>query len=222
MSRTVTVTGHGSATAVPDTAVVRVAAVHRAAGMAEALSGAESARAAVVAAAADGSADDLVVSSTDLSVWPAHDNEGRRAGFEARHALTITGGDLDAAGALLGRLAEEVGDRLQVESVSLSVGDPTAALGEAREAAFAEARARAEHLAGARGRHPRRGPGRVRGCRPARRPRHRARRDEGRRRVRPGPDDAHLDRDGDLGAGLRVSSAGRQTVAWTMNLRRPA
>jgi len=143
MSRTVTVTGHGSATAVPDTAVVRVAAVHRAAGMAEALSGAESARAAVVAAAGD-----LVVSSTDLSIWPAYDNEGRKDGFEARHALTITGGDLEIAGALVGRLAGEVGDRLQVESVSLSVGDPSAALTEARAAAFAEARVRAEHLAG--------------------------------------------------------------------------
>ena len=146
MARSITVTGHGSATAVPDTAVVRVAAVHRAPAMAEALSGAESARAAVVAAAA-ATAGGLVVSSTDLSVWPAHDNEGRRAGFEARHALTITGGDLDAAGLLVGRLAEEVGDRLQVESVSLSVGDPTAALGEAREAAFSDARSRAEHLA---------------------------------------------------------------------------
>jgi uncharacterized protein YggE len=146
MSRTVTVTGHGSAAAVPDTAVIRLAAVHRAPGMAEALAGAESARAAVVDAAGD-----LVVSSTDLSVWPAYDNEGRRDGFEARHALTVTGGDLETAGALVGRLAEEVGDRLQVESVSLSVGDPSAALGEAREAAFAEARARAEHLAGLAG-----------------------------------------------------------------------
>ena len=146
MARTVTVTGHGSATAVPDTAVVRVAAVHRAAGMAEALSGAESARAAVVAAAAE-SAGDPVVSSTDLSVWPAHDDDGRRAGFEARHVLTVTGGDLETAGALLGRLADEVGDRLQVESVSLSVGDPAGALGEAREAAYADARSRATHLA---------------------------------------------------------------------------
>lgn len=146
MSRTVTVTGHGSATAVPDTAVVRVAAVHRAAGMAEALSGAESARAAVVSAAGD-----LVVASTDLNVWPAHDDRGQRAGYEARHALTITGGDLETAGALLGRLADEVGDRLQVESVSLSVGDPAAALSEAREAAFAEAQSRAEHLAGLAG-----------------------------------------------------------------------
>jgi len=143
MARSVTVTGHGSASAVPDTAVVRVAAVHRAAGMAEALAGAESARAAVVTAAGD-----LVVSSTDLSVWPAHDDQGKRAGFEARHALCITGGDLEAAGVLVGRLADEVGDRLQVESVSLSVGDPAAAMTEAREAAFAEARARAEHLAG--------------------------------------------------------------------------
>lgn len=142
MARTVTVTGHGSAAAVPDTAVVRLAAVHRAGAMAEALAGAESARAAVVAAAGE-----LLVSSTDLSVWPAHDSEGRRSGFEARHALTVTGGDLESAGALLGRLAEEVGDRLQVESVSLSVGDPAAALGEAREAAYADARARAEHLA---------------------------------------------------------------------------
>jgi uncharacterized protein YggE len=146
MARTVTVTGHGSATAVPDTAVVRVAAVHRAAGMAEAMSGAESARAAVVAAAGD-----LVVTSTDLNVWPAHDDQGQRAGYEARHALTIAGGDLESAGALIGRLADEVGDRLQVESVSLSVGDPSAALTEAREAAFAEARVRAEHLAGLAG-----------------------------------------------------------------------
>ena len=49
MSRTVTVTGHGSATAVPDTAVVRVAAVHRAGGMAEALSVLAPARATVAA-----------------------------------------------------------------------------------------------------------------------------------------------------------------------------
>ena len=62
--RTITVTGHGLATAVPDTAVVRVSAVHRAASLAEALAGAESARAAVVSAAGD-----LVVSSVNLSVW---------------------------------------------------------------------------------------------------------------------------------------------------------
>jgi hypothetical protein len=140
--RTLTVTGHGTATAVPDTAVVRVAAVHQAPTLAEALSGAESARAAVVAAASD-----LVVSTTNLSVWPAHDAQGQQSGFEARHSLSVATGSLDRASDLLGRLAAEVGDRLTVEGVQLTVSDPTAALGAAREAAYADARARAEHLA---------------------------------------------------------------------------
>jgi uncharacterized protein len=140
--RTLTVTGHGTATAVPDTAVVRLAAVHRAPSLAEALAGAESARAEVVAAAGD-----LVVSSVNLSVWPAHDDQGRQSGFEARHSMSVAAGDLDAANDLLGRLAAGVGDRLTVDGVQLTVSDPTSALGRAREAAFNDARARAEHLA---------------------------------------------------------------------------
>jgi uncharacterized protein YggE len=140
--RTITVTGHGLATAVPDTAVVRVSAVHRAASLAEALAGAESARAAVVSAAGD-----LVVSSVNLSVWPVHDPGGGDAEFEARHTLTVAAGDLDVANDLLSRLATDVGNRLVVEGVDLTVRDPSAAAGQAREAAYADARAKAEHLA---------------------------------------------------------------------------
>ena len=140
--RTITVTGHGAATAVPDRAVVRLAAVHRAASIREALAGVESAHASLVAAAGE-----LVVSSADLNVWPAHDHDGRQNGFEARHSFTVTGADLEDAGDLLGRLADEAGDRVQVESVSPSVSDPAAALSEAREAAYADALSRAQHLA---------------------------------------------------------------------------
>ena len=147
MSRTVTVTGHGSASAVPDTAVVRVAAVHRAAGDGR---GALGRRVGPRRRRRGGRETSSSPRPTSASGRPTTTRVGG-PGFEARHALSITGGDLEAAGALVGRLAEEVGDRLQVESVSLSVGDPTAALTEAREAAFAEARARAEHLAGLAG-----------------------------------------------------------------------
>ena len=139
--RTLTVSGTGTATATPDTALVRVSAVHVAGSLAEALAGAESARAEVVAAAGD-----LVVSTVNLSVWPVQE-EGMRVRFEARHTLTIAAGDLELASDLLGRLADRVGDRLQVEGVELTVRDPSAALGRAREAAFADARAKAEHLA---------------------------------------------------------------------------
>lgn len=145
MKRTVTVSGQGSARVVPDSAVVRVAAAHRAAGVAEAFAGVTSATDAM-AATARRFTDPAKIASTDFSVWPAYDNEGRPAGFEARHGLRVVVTDLVAAGGLLTALADAVGDRLQVESVSLEVADPSAALTEARTAAFADARARAEHL----------------------------------------------------------------------------
>jgi len=140
--RTLTVTGHGTAATVPDTALIRLSAVHRAPSLDEALAGAESAREEVVKAATD-----LVVSTVNLSVWPTAE-QGQRPGFEARHTLTIATGDLATANDLLSRLAYEIGARLQVEGIELSVKDPSAAIARAREAAFADARARAEHLAG--------------------------------------------------------------------------
>jgi uncharacterized protein YggE len=140
--RTLTVTGTGSASAVPDTALVRLSAVHRARTLTEALAGAESAREAVVAAAGD-----LVVSTVNLSVWPINE-QGEIPGFEARHSLTIATGDLATANELLSDLAYAVGGRLVVEGVELAIRDPSAAIAQAREAAFADARAKADLLAG--------------------------------------------------------------------------
>src|SRR4051812_35598663 len=139
--RTLTVTGNGSATATPDTALIRLSAVHRARTFAEALAGAESAREEVVR-----SARELVVSTVNLAVWPTS-AQGEQPGFEARHTLTIATGDLEVANELLTRLAYEVGTRLQVEGVDMTVRDPSAALDQAREAAFADARAKAGQLA---------------------------------------------------------------------------
>jgi uncharacterized protein YggE len=139
--RTITVTGTGSSAAAPDTALIRLSAVHRARSFAEALAGAESAREEVVK-----SARELVVSTVNLSVWPTSE-QGQQPGFEARHTLTIATGDLKVANELLTRLAYEVGTRLQVEGVDMTVLDPSAYIGRAREAAFADARSKAEHLA---------------------------------------------------------------------------
>jgi|SRR5215211_583597 uncharacterized protein len=144
--RTVTVTGQGTAREVPDTVVVRVAASHRAAGVAEALAGADSAADEIVTVAREHT-DAGRIQSTTLNLWPAYDNEGRQSGFEARHSLSVSVTDMQKAGTMLSELAERVGDRLQVESVGLEVGDTTRALQEARAAAYADAVARADHLA---------------------------------------------------------------------------
>ena len=73
--RTVTVTGQGTSREVPDTVVARVAASHRAAGVAEALAGAGSAADEIVAVAKEHT-DERRIQSTSLTLWPAYDDQG--------------------------------------------------------------------------------------------------------------------------------------------------
>ncbi|GGD18580.1 SIMPL domain-containing protein [Nocardioides daphniae] len=147
MQRTVTVTGIGAASAVPDRAVVRVAVSHRAAGVAEAVAGLDPAGRAV-SEVVRAHTEPGQVATTGVQVWPHHDQQGRPDGFEASHQTRIVCDDLASASALLSALAERVGDALRVDAVALEVGDPSEAVARARELAFADARARAEHLAG--------------------------------------------------------------------------
>lgn len=143
---TVTVTGTGTARVAPDSAVVRLAAVARGRGVAEAYD-AMSATAATVVEVAQRHTDDRRVASTGITVWPARDHEGREAGYEARHAFAIGCTDLAGAGAMLSELAGEVGDGLAIDSVGLEVTEDHGAGGQAREAAFHDARDRAAQLA---------------------------------------------------------------------------
>jgi uncharacterized protein YggE len=144
--RTVTVTGHGSSQAVPDAAVVRVAAVQRGEGVAEAYA-ALTATAVLLVEVAARHTHPRFVASTGISVWPWHDHQGRPAGFEARHSYAVRCIDLDVAGGLLADLVAQVGDALVVDSIGLEVTDDSLAAREAREAAFADARERARELA---------------------------------------------------------------------------
>jgi uncharacterized protein YggE len=142
--RTVTVSGRGVATVVPDSAVVRVTTVHRASGVAEALSRVTTYADSVAEVARE---RDLMPGSTGLSVWPWHDPEGKPGGFEARHSLAVRCPSVEEAGALLSSLAETVGDALVVDGVTLDVNDTSAARATADEAAWDDARSHAAHLA---------------------------------------------------------------------------
>ncbi|RYB95550.1 DUF541 domain-containing protein [Nocardioides oleivorans] len=142
----VTVTGIGTSLVAPDSAVVRLAAVARGAGVAEAYE-AMSAAAGAVVEVAQRHTEERRVASTGITVWPTHDREGRQEGYEARHSYAVGCADLASAGALLSELAAEVGDGLAVDSVGLEVTEDHGAEGKAREAAFQDARERAAQLA---------------------------------------------------------------------------
>jgi uncharacterized protein YggE len=149
-TRNVTVTGHATTTVTPDSAVVRVAAVARAGGVAEAFRACSSA-AAEIGAVARRHTDENRIASTGIHVWPWHDNQGQPRGFEARHSLSIGCADLDGAGALLGELAAGIGDALAVEGVALEVSSATVAQEQAVAAAYDDAVRQATQLAGLAG-----------------------------------------------------------------------
>jgi len=144
--RTVTTTGTGTARVARDVATVRLTARHVAASLAEALAGAESARAQAVEVCR-AHVDAAAVGTTRLEVWPQRDPQGGTSGFEARHGLLVHCDDLAVAGALVGDLAAAVGDRMQLDGVALAPRDTADAERTARERAVADARSRAEHLA---------------------------------------------------------------------------
>ena len=144
--RTITVTGRGAVLVVPDTAGVSFTVHHSAGSVAEALAGCDSA-ARLAGQVARDHTDASRIASRHLHVGPDHDREGVLSGYRAEHSMRVGCPDLDAAGALVGALAERVGDRLQVEGIRLEVSDAAEAGAAAREAAFVDARARATHLA---------------------------------------------------------------------------
>jgi len=144
--RTVTVTGSGTSKVAPDSAVVRIAALRRGSGVAEAYD-AMSASAGQLVEVAARHTEQRHIASNGISVWPFHDHEGTRQGYEARHGYAVGCADLAEAGLMLSDLAREVGDGLAVDSVAMEVTDDHGAASKARELAFHDARDRAAALA---------------------------------------------------------------------------
>jgi len=146
MERTVTTTGTGTATAVPDAVGLTIAVRHRADSVADALAGCASSVEALVATAHRFTAEDQVATRAfDVDQW--HDRDGRPSGYVATHTLSVLVTGFDEAGDLLTALADEVGDRFAVHGVRPTLTDTAALETEARERAFARARATADELA---------------------------------------------------------------------------
>jgi uncharacterized protein YggE len=113
-----------------------------------------SARAAALAEAARdhgvGSAD---LRTTGTGVHPRHDREGTTVvGYTAYQQLSVTVRDPGLVGSLVEAFAGVAGNALTIDSISLDVSDPEPLLAAAREAAFEDARARAQQYADLSGR----------------------------------------------------------------------
>lgn len=145
--RTLTVTGSGRAAVTPDVVRLELRVGHEADDVAAALAGASEGVTRVAAIVRDAGVAGTDVRTLDATVSQRWDSTGAAAGFTAQQRLTVTVRRLEAVGEILEAAAAAIGNALLVDQVRLDVSDRTDGLRRARDAAFADARAKAEQYA---------------------------------------------------------------------------
>jgi uncharacterized protein YggE len=151
MGRSVTVTGRGRASAPYDVATLRLAATARAANPSDATARASYALQAMREAVVRGGASEQTLQTTGVSLNPVHDPWPTVTGYEASLSLAVRLTDLEHVGSVLVAAVQAGGDGARVEGIAFSHDDAAALERAAREAAYADARAKAEQYAGLAG-----------------------------------------------------------------------
>jgi uncharacterized protein YggE len=150
----VTVLGHGSVTVTPDIAMVTVGVTVAKPTLPEAQSEATTQMTAILEAikAAGVSEDDIQTAFYSVNVLSNFDNMGNPTeviGYQVSNQVNVTVRDLDKVGSLLEDVVAAGANTIY--GITFGVDDPSAAASEARAAAVADARERAEELAQAAG-----------------------------------------------------------------------
>lgn len=84
----------------------------------------------------------------DVGIHPRHDQNGRKViGYTAYQAFRLTVRDRDRVGDIIQALAGAAGDALAVDGIEMGADQTMTAVAAARDAAFADARTRAEQYA---------------------------------------------------------------------------
>jgi len=153
MDSGITVIGYGLATAPADLLRITMGIGTDAADVATAVDTVGGLTKAVIAALHDAGvgADDIQTSA--VSVYPNYGHEPMQVqGYRASHQLVVTSRELEGFGRLLNAAVDAAGNDIALDHLAFDVEDKSALQVQARQAAFEDARARADHLAGLAGR----------------------------------------------------------------------
>lgn len=152
LPRMMTLTGHGEVKQVPDMVSVTAGVTTQGATAAEALAANTAAMTKVMETLKAGGIPDKDVQTSNFSVQPRYDyndNPPKLEGYDVSNSVTVTLHDVKALGSLLDRLVQAGSN--QINGISFGIDKPGAALDEARRAAAADARHKAEVYAAAAG-----------------------------------------------------------------------
>jgi hypothetical protein len=151
----IAMTGTGTVTGVPDQLSFDVAVQVQAADVSTALESANTRTRAVLGAVRAQGVALPDVKTTGLSIQPVYDYSGDGpgviTGYEVSEELSVLVRDLPDAGETISAAVAAGGNAARLHGVRLQIGDKDALLHQARDAALADARAKAEQYAAAAG-----------------------------------------------------------------------
>lgn len=148
---TITVTGVGETTGVPDILVVELGVSVVRTNVAEATSETARLAADVIAALKATGVVEADIRTTSYSIWPEYDYRSDTptiTGYRVSNTVSAKIRDLDASGTVMDAAVAAGGNDIVVNAVSFDLEEDAELLTAAREAAWADARAKADQLAG--------------------------------------------------------------------------
>lgn len=150
----ISVNGEGEVIGTPDTLTMTFGVSVTRDSVSEAASVAAEQAAAVIAALESSGVAEEDIQTANYSVWPQYDYTGNRQvliGYQVNNNVVAKIKDIDNAGETIDAVTAAGGDDVTVNGVAFSIEDNDELIAAARDAAFADAKAKAEQLAGLAG-----------------------------------------------------------------------
>ena len=151
-SQGVIVSGLGKVSGSPDVLRLQLGVEIRRPDVSAALRDANQVQSRVRAALRGDGVDAKDLQTADVSLYPSFDGKGRSNGYLVSESTVAKLRNLDRAGRTIGDAVTAGGNAARVQGVSFALEDNAALLGQARDAAYAEAKSKAERYAQLSGR----------------------------------------------------------------------
>lgn len=150
------VSGHGEVNAAPDTASLELGISAQEASVAEAQAEAATAMDKVMAALKAGGVADNDIQTQLFSIqqvtrWDQDRQQDVVVGYRVSNVVMAKIMDITKTGSIIDAVAEAGGDLTRIDNISFSIDDPSTYQEQARGKAVADAKAKAEQLAGLSG-----------------------------------------------------------------------
>lgn len=147
----VTVTGVGTVNGTPNTLTLNLTVTQTRGDVSSALDAANSSMTAVDNALSGKGVADADLKTSGAQVQPNYSSSGSINGYTASESLTATLRDLKTAGSAVSAAAAAAGNATRIDNVALDIENDNSLMTQARTAAFADAKAKAQQYAGAAG-----------------------------------------------------------------------